>query len=329
MIDSTFLSGVEKKWRGQRQQCSENQGKAWCRISYYGQDYHKLRHGRDLARQLFVIPKGQTVAGAKTTNSYADQVKGEDIVIHMRFNENLERDQKSKAADVTRDVRLNYFTSALDALGKAASEELASKRVGRVFLLTEPKFQQSAAVKTLMAHTGPYAYTQDKFTLVTGQIAEADIQLIAAAESFAFIGSFGTFSWIGAYLNANAKLIILPVFSDKPSPGWVHWCDLMIDDDERVKVLDLNALPPPATTGEAEAGAGNGATSREVPDLVDATTLKTGGPGGQWPMWKECLTERARDMWHPDGRGNCYQRDVGRGLGTGKSLTDVIELKKR
>lgn len=100
--DSQFLSGEEKKWRTQRKQCTEHKGRAWCRITYYGQDYNKLRYGRDVARQLFVVPKDQQQQQAasasaspnvqKTVNAYADKVSKDDIIIHMRFNENFERD---------------------------------------------------------------------------------------------------------------------------------------------------------------------------------------------------------------------------------------------
>lgn len=54
--------------------------------------------------------------------------------------------------------------------------------VGRVFLLTEPKLQQSSAVTALFGHKGRadgVAFTRNQFTLVTGQSAEADIQLAA------------------------------------------------------------------------------------------------------------------------------------------------------
>lgn len=79
----------------------------------------------------------------------------------------------------------------------------------------------------LVAEFGARVFESDKVSAhAFGRVADT------------FIGSFGTFSWLIAYLTCATR-IVLPYFSDLPSGStWVPWESLFIDDDDRVRYID-------------------------------------------------------------------------------------------
>ena len=95
----------------------------------------------------------------------------------------------------------------------------------------------------------------------------------------AFIGSHGSFSWFIAYLSL-ARHIILPLSRTETS-CWAPTCNLFIDDDKRIIMLDLNK---PETQE-------NAITFRNNTGL---------------PAWRSCLQARVQNKLLSDSNHDAF-----------------------
>lgn len=104
----------------------------------------------------------------------------------------------------------------------------------QVFIITVPQLYSSHVVKSLIHRFSARIYAgtpSDDWSL--------------AVNARTFIGSFGTFSWMVAFLS-EGDTIHLPYISElEYGAWWVPWHDLFIHDDARIIYHDVSNVHKP------------------------------------------------------------------------------------
>lgn len=107
-------------------------------------------------------------------------------------------------------------------------------KCSQVFIITVPQLYSSHVVKSLIRRFSARIYAgtpSDDWSL--------------AVNARTFIGSFGTFSWMVAFLS-EGDTIHLPYISElQYGAWWVPWHDLFIHDDPRIIYHDVSNLHKP------------------------------------------------------------------------------------
>jgi hypothetical protein len=185
---------------------------AACVKEDYKQHYPFYRHSRTPARCILKVRGWELPRGGP----------GEEVVVvHFRDGE---REFAGHWAQGRAFAPYRYYASALRSLGPPRANTSRS-----IWIILEPESVNAATPRRLVSEFG----------------AMIDVGDASRAHAFArtadvFIGSFGSFSWIIAYLTC-APRIVLPYFSDDPGgASWVPWSSLFIDDDERVLYADVS-----------------------------------------------------------------------------------------
>lgn len=180
------------------------------RFARYGQYYRGLRHGRDFAKWLFQISPDAIQVDTK--------VSSRDAVVHLRF-----RDPEARGHLPIINPTFAYYKDALQRAG-------GRQGFDRIWIAChETMWNHSIPVKLLQEYPNARLH---------GGSPTEDMWLATANKPKAFIGSFGTFSWMMAFLT-EAPVIHLPYDKNQPDPGWVPWCELFIDDDPRITMTKV------------------------------------------------------------------------------------------
>jgi hypothetical protein len=115
--------------------------------------------------------------------------------------------------------------------------QMTNSALSQVFIVSEPTLYSHQVVKSLQLRFAAEIYSDTP---------AGDWSLAVLAP--VFIGSFGTFTWMAAFLS-EGRLIHLPYVSDLSSgASWLPWHDLFIHDDPRIVYHDLGN--PQAPTHE-------------------------------------------------------------------------------
>ncbi len=175
----------------------------------YSQYYLLLMHYRALGKCLFSpihrrgwAPKRGVV------------LKPEDVVIHHR-NHVADGEPGSERSTVT----VSYYVSIL-----------ARIKYNKIYIIAASALHQSDTIETL----------KNRFSAEIYHVTPSeDLSLAIMAPTL--IGSFGTFSWVAAYLSEGSS-IHLPFYSNLESgTDWLPWNHLFMHDDARITYHDVAA----------------------------------------------------------------------------------------
>jgi len=175
----------------------------------FAQDYLYLRKYRGLAKCIFQTRSNTTHVPLGDT----------DLVIHLRdptmdFAVNVNREIQGGTAYIT------------EIVSRAARKHKLSK----IYIVTDPKLYTHPAIRKLQSTFGAILHK--------GSPSE-DMALMARAGIF--VGSFGTFSWMAAFLSEGRE-IHLPYLSSMPKGvhgAWLPFHALFIHDDPRIMYHDI------------------------------------------------------------------------------------------
>lgn len=222
VLDARFPNAVSLFPRNAERMHEAGEQPIACTADQFKQDYRYLRQSRDAARCIL-----------RVTDPHAPAAIGpndETVVIHFR---DVEKEfMGSRFADIARGHTIyEYFAAALSALPPPPPH---LRR--RIWIMTEPDSEFAPIPQRLANDFGAQFYRGDDISShAMGRAADI------------FIGSFGTFSWIIAYLTCATR-IVLPYFSDiYVGASWLPWHMLFIDDDERLRYIDCKDQQNPAS----------------------------------------------------------------------------------
>ena len=230
-----------------------------CISSPYKQDYTYFRHSRDAVRCIL------SVAAPEPPLPTSHQQ--ENVLLHFR---NVE-------AEFSNNPRLlhqsyapyEYYAAALRSLPQPV-------RPRTVWIITEPGAETAVTVQRIVKEFGAIVFSSDSTRAhAFGRVADV------------FIGSFGTFSWLIAYLTC-AHRVILPYYSGlAEGTTWLPWDALFIDDDDRLRYFDCS-----------EAGASNASDDRVLETALEVKAKRGGTTPFAASLARRDVAEKERFPCH-------------------------------
>jgi len=172
----------------------------------FAQYYLVLKRHRALAKCLF------SPRFLDWRPKYGLVLNPTDVVIHFR-DPSADGEHPGKISPLPAD----YFAAVLLKI-----------KFNKVFIITVPKLRSHPVVKSLIHRFSAEIYSDSP---------AGDWSLAVMAPIF--IGSFGTFSWMAAFLSEGQSIHLPYVSGLKSGASWVPWSDLFIDDDARIVYHDL------------------------------------------------------------------------------------------
>jgi hypothetical protein len=97
----------------------------------------------------------------------------------------------------------------------------------------------------------------------------ADDELALAILAPTFIGSFGTYSWMAAFLSEGNKIHLPYISHLEKGSAWCPWHELFIHDDARITYHDTSVIEHPTSETAAEVLARPTAFARGVKNRVN------------------------------------------------------------
>ena len=212
-----------------------------------------------------------------------------DVVVHYRkceFSHTWPRDENLKHSSVP---PFSYFANILEGIRKRRGRRERAGIGGHVYFITEPKIRGDPTLKRLMDEYGA--------TCEIGNDELDDMRFAASGEGSTLVLTYGTFSWMTAYLSFAGEIHV-PYLSNN-AHYWFPAAALFVHDDPRYVYHDVAPIAT-STKKSSRRQRRTWLSALEVLDRDETEFSKAVRERHQSPPWISSVHREAMARQHLD-----------------------------